>query len=128
MAARFEHARKVQLGRQRLLGDRRERPAHHFALCLIRLDAVGDINVVGEVGNDLAAPALLQRIIDVRLQFVLGDRAPGHLILRRYGRRAARAPRAPAPPSRIRRNLSRPRASRDMTVPIGTASTSAVSA
>jgi hypothetical protein len=104
------------------MGDRRKRPAQLLPLGGEGRNARGDILMIVQIGCDLRAPLRLERLVDIGVEIVLGDRPPVHFT----PRNATTFPGAT--PSISCNSLSRARDRRDITVPTGIFSTPAASA
>src|SRR5262249_12827893 len=110
--------------RQRLMRDRRQRRAHQVALTSEASDTFGDVGMIDQIRLDFGAALRLERMVDIGVEIILGDRPMVHVTLRK----GTTLPGAPATPSISCCSLSRARDRRDITVPTGTFNALAASA
>src|SRR5205085_1880898 len=106
-----------------------EELAHELVLVPVVAHPRRDFRVIAQQGLDHAAALVVEMLVDEEVQLMLVDRQRhgAHFTRRRW--RARPSPLASAGSANImlRRKASRPRATRDMMVPIGTPTTRAAS-
>ena len=73
---------RLSSGRQRFLGDRRERRAQQLALIGEGGDALGDIWMIAQIGGDFRLPLRFEDTIDIGVEIIFRDRPMVHFRLR----------------------------------------------